>query len=99
MTHVEVTVISLLIKSIELPIEVRSEDNAPGVLEALRIKILVRRKGKDEGDKLQAVRMELSSEADLFFHYTHFVDENSFPQLQEKQKLMVDFSEYANEVL
>ena len=41
-----------------------------------------------------AVRMELSSEADLFFHYTHFLDDTGFVKVQESQKLMVDLADY-----
>ena len=39
--------------------------------------------------------MELTSENDLFFHYTHSLDEQGFRLVQEQQKLMVDFAEYA----
>ena len=38
--------------------------------------------------------MELASESNLFYHYTHELDEPRFRQLQESQKLMVDFVEY-----
>ena len=40
-----------------------------------------------------AVRIELTSENDLFFHYSHTLDEVSFRQVQEQQKLMVEFPE------
>ena len=45
---------------------------------------------------VQQVRLELTSENDLFFHYVHTVDLDSFRTMQEQQKLMVDFSEYTN---
>ena len=38
--------------------------------------------------------MELTSENDLFFHYSHTLDEAGFRAVQEQQKLMVDFAEY-----
>lgn len=41
-----------------------------------------------------SIRLELSSEVDLFFHYQHFVDERAFARIQEAQKLMVDMSDY-----
>ncbi|CAN0374207.1 unnamed protein product [Ectocarpus sp. 8 AP-2014] len=44
----------------------------------------------------QSVRVELSSEADLFFHYTHSIDDASFQVMQEEQKLMVEFQDYPN---
>lgn len=40
------------------------------------------------------VRLELSSEADLFFHYMHIVDEKEFLRIQEQQRLVVDFIDY-----
>ena len=42
------------------------------------------------------MKIELTSENDLFFHYTHIVDEDSFRQMQEMQKLMIEFHEYPN---
>mmetsp|Transcript_50786 Transcript_50786/g.162591 ORF Transcript_50786/g.162591 Transcript_50786/m.162591 type:complete len:179 (+) Transcript_50786:238-774(+) len=61
-----------------------------GALEAIKVKLLI------QGDETnpQALRVELSSESNLFFHYTHDLDEGAFRSLQEGQKLMVDFGEY-----
>jgi hypothetical protein len=63
-----------------------------GTLEAIKVKILVM------GDEPVPVslRIELTSENDLFFHYTHNLDEHGFRSIQEQQKLMVDFPEYSN---
>ena len=47
----------------------------------------------------QHVRIELTSENDLFFHYTHSVDEAGFRQMQESQKLMIDFPDYCSVVV
>lgn len=62
----------------------------PGTLEAMKVKILVL--GHDEAP--QVVRVELSSESDLFFHYTHIVDEQEFRNIQDTQKLVIDFIDY-----
>ena len=61
-----------------------------GTMEAVKAKVLVQREAGD----LKAVRVELSSENDLFYHYTHQVDEASFRTIQEDQKLMIDFIDY-----
>ena len=63
-----------------------------GTLEAIKAKVLVL------GDEhtLQSIRVELSSEADLFFHYMHVIDEPGFLAIQEQQKLMVEFADYPN---
>merc|ERR1711881_826799 len=43
--------------------------------------------------------IELTSENDLFFHYTHSVDEHGFRTMQEHQKLMIDFPDYVSVVI
>jgi len=80
----------------EVPIEMRLQttDVAPaeaGTLEAIACKVCVR-----EGDdgRPKHVRVELSSEGDLFFHYSHTVDERLFNAMRDEQKLMVDFASY-----
>jgi hypothetical protein len=41
------------------------------------------------------VRLEMSSESDLFFHYMHIVDDQEFRNIQDAQKLVIDFLDYA----
>ena len=60
--------------------------------EALRCKILL---GGEENNPAQ-IRLELSCENDLFFHFTSDVDEETFKVMQENQKLTVNFVEYSN---
>lgn len=74
----------------EVPVEVRVQ--APGrpaevgSLETLRTKVLVL-----DGDsgRLARVAVELTSDADLFFHHVHRLDETGFGALQEAQVWMV----------
>jgi hypothetical protein len=47
-------------------------------------------------DHPSSIRLELSSESDLFFHYNHMIDEHDFQIIQEQQKLVVEYSEYPN---
>ena len=69
----------------EVPFELRLyEQNAPqqvGTLEAVKAKVLV----LGDEHNLQSIRVELSSEADLFFHYMHVIDEAGFLAIQEQQ--------------
>ncbi|KAJ0397184.1 hypothetical protein P43SY_005111 [Pythium insidiosum] len=81
----------------ETPFELRIQDadSTPqqvGTLEAIKVKILVH---GDEGD-IQAVKVELSTESDLFFLYAHTCDAETFQLMQDQQKLMIDFADYAN---
>ena len=91
----------------EAPFELRIQDpnSGPqevGTLEAIRVKILQLQVSKKplikiKGEHaLQNVKIELTSENDLFFHYTHIVDEDSFRHMQENQKLMIEFGDYTN---
>ncbi len=72
----------------------QESDEAPqevGTLEAIRCKVAV----AGEASSPVAVKLELTSEADLFFHYTHVVDARSFKAVREEQRLMIDFNDCA----
>ena len=81
----------------EIPFEMRLQETeeAPqevGTLEAILAKVSV------QGDAAAptAVKVELTSETDLFFHYSHVLDERAFKAVREEQRLMIEFSDYAN---
>merc|ERR1719301_64108 len=81
----------------EVPFELRVQDASTGpqevgTLEAIRCKVLA----LGEETNPQHARIELTSENDLFFHYTHSVDEHGFRSMQESQKLMIDFPDYVS---
>ncbi|CAI2379546.1 unnamed protein product [Moneuplotes crassus] len=81
----------------EVPFELRIQDNDTGpqevgTLEAIKVKILV----LGEDGNPEQIRVELSSENDMFFHYTHNIEEGSFSKVQETQKLMVEYPDYPN---
>ena len=80
-----------------MPFELRLQESSEGpqevgTLEAIKVKILML--GDDVAP--QSLRIELASENDLFFHYMHVVDETGYRNLQEQQKLMVEYIEYPN---
>merc|ERR1719345_565677 len=84
----------------ECPFELRVQDveagpQEVGTLEAIRCKILA----LGDQSRPQHCRIELTSENDLFFHYTHSVDEHGFRSMQEHQKLMIDFPDYITVVV
>jgi hypothetical protein len=75
------------------PFELRTQDSAEGpqqvgTLEAIAVKVLVQGSDAD----LTAVRIELSSESDLFFHYSCTLLEQDFA-LALGEALGVDFPE------
>ena len=78
-----------------MPLELRVQQVSEipqevGTLEAVRVKMLLLGDDASPG----VIKVELTSENDLFFHYTHTLDEQGFRLVQEQQKLMVDFVEY-----
>jgi hypothetical protein len=78
----------------EVPFELRIQDSGSGpqevgTLEAIKTKFLIL--GEDSNPR--HIKLELTSENDLFFHYIHNIDEPGFRQMQESQKLMIEFSE------
>mmetsp|Transcript_4400 Transcript_4400/g.8323 ORF Transcript_4400/g.8323 Transcript_4400/m.8323 type:complete len:267 (+) Transcript_4400:152-952(+) len=80
----------------ECPFELRYQESLDsaqevGTLEAVKVKVLA----NHENGVTEALKVELSSENDLFFHYTHQVDEVEFRIMQEQQKLMVEFEDFA----
>ena len=85
-----------LIYNREVPFELRLEDNEGpqevASFEAIRCKILL---GGEENNPIQ-IRIELSCENDLFFHFTSDIDEETYKIMQENQKLTVNFSEFYN---
>jgi len=81
----------------EVPFELRVQDaetgpQEVGTLESVMCKILAL--GDEQSP--QHCRIELTSENDLFFHYTHSVDAHGFRAMQEHQKLMIDFPDYVS---
>ena len=85
-----------LIYNREVPFELRLEDNngpqEVASFESIRCKILI----KGEINHPIQIRLELSCENDLFFHFTSDIDEETYKIMQENQKLTVNFVEFAN---
>ena len=85
-----------LLYDLDVQFELRLEDNngpqEVGSCEFIRCKILLNGEEKNPTQ----IRIELSCENDLFFHFTSDVDEETFKVMEEKQKLKINFSEYSN---
>eukprot|EP00898_Chlorokybus_atmophyticus_P000600 jgi/Chlat1/1540/Chrsp122S01829 len=76
----------------EVPVEIRTGNTSQdtSTLEPLRVKILMQ--GDDTAPR--SLRIELTSENDLFFFYRHDLAEKGFRDLQNSQKLMVEFPDF-----
>ncbi|OMJ90010.1 hypothetical protein SteCoe_7687 [Stentor coeruleus] len=78
----------------EVPLELRIQDSNSGpqevgTLESIKTKLLVL--GEDSNPR--HIKLELTSENDIFFHYINSIDEAAFNNIQQSQKLMIEFSE------
>lgn len=80
----------------EVPLEICHQHNNEsirnGTVETLKIKLLI----LGPEDSPSSIKVELSSEADLFFHYMHSIEGTGYRKIQENQKLMVEFPDYPN---
>ena len=80
----------------EVPFELRLEDkDGPqevASFESLGCKVLY----KGQENNINQIRIELSCENDLFFHFTSDIDEETFKLMKENQKLTVNFGEFCN---
>ena len=80
----------------EVPFELRLEDNdgpqEVASFESIKCKVLT----AGEENNIIQIRIELSCENDLFFHFTSDIDEETFKIMQENQKLTVNFKEFSN---
>lgn len=84
----------------EVPLELRIQDSSSGPqeigsLEAIRVKVLLL--GDDASP--HHVKIEMTSENDIFYSYMHAVDDSAFRAMQESQKLMIDFAEYPSIII
>eukprot|EP00605_Chrysophyceae_sp_TOSAG23-4_P002677 GSChrysophyteH1.ASY1.ANO1.2953.1 assembled CDS len=64
-----------------------------GVLESVKVKML---ELPGSNNAPLSIRIELSSEADLFFAFLHVIDEDIYHDVQSEQKLVVEFADYPN---
>lgn len=90
----------------EVPIEIRtvigpsrealSEDISTPLQETIKLKILTKGGELNHSNEIAGctnVRMEFSSESDLFFHYYSSFASDTFDAYKEQQRLMIDFLE------
>jgi Centriolar protein SAS N-terminal len=83
----------------DVPIELRLQlvDDKPqevGELHQLTAKVLVLPNSDHSNSNIpKSIRVELTSETDLFFHYSCIIDEKLFHLIKEEQRLMVDYSD------
>ena len=91
-----------------------NENQVASAMETLRVRIIASGGNMDKympqqqlyqnystssSPPLNALRIELSSENDLYFFYTCVINNMGFLQLREDQRLMCDFGEFSNSLV
>lgn len=82
----------------EVPLELRAVvagESSAGSLEQFRIKVLAN--GEDRN--LASMRIEITSESDIFFHYTCIINDQGFLRLRDDEHLVCEFPEFLMTVL
>jgi len=81
----------------ELPAHIRFEDSPEQneIIENVRVRILLQ--GLET--KPSGVRVEVTSESDLFFVFIHAVNPTTFENVKESQHLNSDFKGYPNIII
>ncbi|EAN98497.1 hypothetical protein TCSYLVIO_004609 [Trypanosoma cruzi] len=77
----------------EVPCELRpmrGGNAEPGSLEGMKVKVL----SFGDDHSLSTMRVEITSESDLFFHYTCVINHAGFIRLREHQSLVCDFPDF-----
>ena len=82
----------IYIKEVPMDLKLENEEGQKDVcsFEPITCKILYQGKEKEPSK----VRIELSCENDLFFHFTSDVNENVYKKMKEKQNLTTEFKDY-----
>lgn len=84
---------SRLVYDREVPCELRAmrgNESSAGSLEHMKVKVLT----SGEERNLSNIRIEVTTEADIFFHYTCIINDQGFVRLREDQNLVCEFSEF-----
>lgn len=84
----------------EVPLDLKHHTNE-GIedftsFEQIRFKILS--DATNEEEPPTRVKIELSWDKDLLFHYTNIIDEQKFLDIKKKQRFFIDFPEYCNTI-
>ncbi|KAM3147348.1 hypothetical protein pb186bvf_000599 [Paramecium bursaria] len=74
----------------EIPFKLKLNEEEYQQMESLNVKVLVM--GGDQ--HLQQMKIELSSDSDLFFHFVHIVNQEQYQQIKEQQSITAQFIDY-----
>ncbi|CAD8176502.1 unnamed protein product [Paramecium pentaurelia] len=80
-------------KEINIETRISNANTGPqeiGTLEQIKVKILV------QGDQqaFENLKIELTSETDLFFNYIAIIDKENFKKIKEEQKLTIEYPQF-----
>lgn len=84
----------------EVPLDLKHQTNEGlediASCELIRFKVLS--DATSENSTPTRVKIELSWEKDILFHYTNIIDEQKFLDIKKEQKFVIDFPQYCNTI-
>lgn len=85
-------------KEIPIDLKMKTEKGLKDVasFEKIRFKLLSNSINKEDTTTHLKVKLELSWENDLLFHYTNIVDEQEFCNIKNQSNLSINFAQYPN---
>lgn len=78
----------------DLKLEIKDGQKEVSSLEGITFKVLNLQSSSEEAPN--HIKIELSSENDLFFHFTSIVDEEIFKVMKDKQGLTIEYSKFTS---
>ena len=84
-------------KEVPLDLKLETEDGLKdiGTIELINFKLLSNSTNKEDETEIK-IKIELSWEKDLFFHYTNVIKKNDFEDIKKNQNLNINFTQYGN---
>ncbi|KAL4456294.1 hypothetical protein ABPG74_014255 [Tetrahymena malaccensis] len=91
----------------EVPLELRTiinnqQSQEVGSLESIKVKILIRPSQNQHHDAElsdQTIKIEFTSETDLFFFYIAIINYESFKQIKEENKLKMEYNQFLQQLI
>ena len=76
----------------EIKLKYKNKEKDLSSFEPIKCKLLV--DNENENNTSNHIKIELSSENDIYFHFTNVIDEKKFQIIKKEQNLNINFSEF-----
>lgn len=77
---------------VEIKTKVKNKEKDLAPFEPIKFKLLA--DNVSGNNSINNIKIELSSENDIYFHFTNIIDENKFKDIKKEQNLNINFSQF-----